>query len=56
MKNEKIRGLQALDLSLANVQWTFSKWLKWCIRNNAGLIIEDGKVTGWDIETARYHK
>lgn len=56
MREEKIKGVLKLDQELANVQWTVTKWIRWCVRNNAGLIIEDGKVTGWDIEARRYHK
>ena len=56
MKTKEIRGQQALDLELANVQWGIDKWERWSLKNNAGLIIEDGKVTGWHLEATRWHK
>ena len=56
MKEEKLKGVQSLDLELANMQWTTAAWQRWCIRNNVGIIIEDGRVTGWDHKEKRCHK
>lgn len=56
MRTEKLTGVMSLDLELANTQWTVAKWIKWCIRNNTGLILEDGRVTGWDHKEKRCHK
>jgi len=55
MKREEIRGVQLLNLQLANVQWTISEWKEWCKKHNAGLHIEDGRVEGYDLEAVRYH-
>lgn len=55
MREEKIKGVQELDLHLANTVWTVSKWIKWTLRNGVGVIIEDGKVTGWDLREKRFH-
>lgn len=55
MRTEQLRGIQKADLELANIQWTVSQWQKWCLNNNAGLILEDGKVTGWETEPQRFH-
>ena len=56
MKTEKIRGNQAMDLEIANITWTVGEWQKWALRNNVGLILEDGRVVGWDEEPKRWHK
>ena len=56
MKEEKLSGVLGLDLELANLQWTVSQWQKWCLRNNVGIILEGGKVTGWEDKPKRYHK
>ena len=48
MKEQKMRGSLKADFQLANAQWTVGHWQKWCIRNNVGLVIEDGKVTGYE--------
>jgi len=55
MKTEKLRGEQKLDLEQANIQWTVNRWDKWRLRNHVGLILEDGKVTGWEDKPTRYH-
>ena len=56
MKEEKLSGVLGLDLELANVQWTTNEWIRWCVRNNVGVILEDGRVTGWEDRPKRYHK
>ena len=56
MKTNEIRGMQLLNLQLANVQWTVEQWKEWCKKNNAGLHIEDGRVEGYDLEAVRYHR
>ena len=56
MREEKLTGVMSLDLELANTQWTTNDWIRWCLRNNVGIIIEDGKVTGWDHREKRCHK
>lgn len=56
MRNEKLKGVQALDLELANIQWTTTQWEAWAAKNQVGIIIEDGKVTGWDVREKRFHK
>lgn len=56
MRTEKLKGVQKLDLELANNQWSTARWQKWCIQNQVGVIIEDGKVSGWEVREQRYHK
>ena len=56
MREEKIQGVQELDLHLANTIWTVGQWIKWCLRNDVGVILEDGKVTGWDLREKRFHR
>lgn len=56
MRTEEIRGIQALNLLLANRQWTIADWKEWCKREGAGLILEDGAVKGYDIEARRFHQ
>lgn len=56
MKEEKIRGSIAMDLELANTVWTVGKWIKWTLNNNVGLILEDGRVNGWEARPERWHK
>lgn len=56
MREEKLTGMMSLDLELANTQWTTNEWIRWCLRNNAGIIVEDGKVTGYVLKEKRYHK
>lgn len=56
MKTNEIRGMQLLNLQLANIQWTVKQWKEWCKKNGAGLHIEDGEVKGYDIEAQRYHR
>lgn len=56
MKSEQIRGIQLLNLQLANVQWSIEDWKKWCKKEGAGLHIEDGEVKGYDIEARRFHR
>ena len=56
MKTEKIRGNQKADLDLANIQWTVARWQKWALENHVGVILEDGKVTGWESEPQRWHR
>ena len=56
MKNNQLKGVQKLDLEMANVQWNVNKWQLWTIRNNVGLILEDGKVVGWEVKPERFHK
>lgn len=56
MREEKLKGVQPLDIELANLQWTTAKWQKWCLQNNVGVIIEDGRITGWDVKEQRFHK
>lgn len=53
---EKIRGSLAMDLELANVTWTVAKWIKWTLNQNAGLIIEDGRVVGFETKPTTYTK
>ena len=54
MQTEKIRGEQKLDLELANKIWTVNEWIRWAIRNRKGLILEGGKVVGWEDRPQRY--
>ena len=56
MKSESIRGNQAMDLELANVQWSTTQWQLWCAKNNVGVILEDGRVTGWEERPKTWHK
>ena len=56
MNSEQIRGIQLLNLQLANVQWSIEDWKKWCKKEGAGLHIEDGEVKGYDIEARRFHR
>ena len=56
MKEEKIKGVQGMDLELANTTWRTARWQKWCLNNDVGIILEDGKVTGWEVKEKRYHK
>ena len=56
MKEEKLRGSIAMDLEIANVNWTVSKWIKWTLQNKVGLILEDGRVVGWDTKPERFKK
>ena len=56
MREEKIKGVKRLDLDLANTLWSVTKWQNWTWRNNVGIIIEDGRVTGWDHEEKRCHR
>lgn len=56
MKEERLKGVQKLDLDLANTIWTTNEWIKWCLHNNVGIIIEDGRVTGWDHKEKRCHR
>ena len=56
MKEEKLKGAIGMDLELANVQWSTNEWIRWSIRNNVGLILEDGRVTGWEDKPKRWHK
>ena len=56
MKSETIRGNQYMDLELANIQWSTTQWQAWCARNNVGVILEDGRVTGWEEKPKRWHK
>ena len=56
MKEEKIKGVLCMDLELASLQWPVSRWQKWCLNNNVGIIIEDGKITGWDHKEKRCHR
>ena len=46
MKQEKLTRGQKADVMLNNTIWTVNDWIKFCLRENVGLIIEDGKVTG----------
>lgn len=55
MDKEKLRGEQKLELEQANMEWSVNTWDKWRLRNKVGLILEDGKVTGWDSAPIRYH-
>jgi len=55
MKTEKIRGSQAMDLKIANVLWTVTEWQNWADRNHVGLILEDGKVTGYEEKPKAWH-
>ena len=54
--NEKLRGYLAMDLELANVTWTVDKWIKWTLNNNCGLVLEDGRVVGWETKPTTYTK
>lgn len=56
MREEKIKGVQELDLHLANTIWTVTQWMNWAWKNNVGVILEDGKVTGWDLREKRFHR
>ena len=56
MKTNEIRGMQLLNLELANVQWTVDQWKEWCKKNGVGLHLEDGEVQGYDIEAQRWHR
>lgn len=56
MRTEEIKGITALNLLLANCQWTVAEWKAWCKKEGAGLILEDGEVKGYDIEARRFHR
>lgn len=48
MKTQKMGSNLKADFQLANAEWTVSQWIRWCLRNNVGIVIEDGKVTGYE--------
>lgn len=54
MREQKLRGIEKAELQLMNAQMTVLQWLKYCVRNNVGLIIEDGKVTGLETKPKTY--
>ena len=56
MKENKLKGVQKLDLEMANLQWSTNQWQMWTIKNNVGLILEDGRVTGWEEKPQRFHR
>lgn len=56
MKENKLKGVNKLDLEMANLQWTANQWQLWAIKNNVGLILEDGRVTGWEEKPRRWHR
>ena len=45
---EKLRGEAALELKLMNATWTVDQWIKWTLDNNCGLILNDGRVVGFE--------
>lgn len=55
MRELKIRGSQAMDIQIASVMWTVTEWENWADKNNVGLILEDGKVTGFEEKPKRWH-
>lgn len=56
MREEKLKGEQVLEMEQDNIQWTVNQWDRWRLRNNCHLIIEDGKVVGYEENPVRYHK
>lgn len=54
MREEKLRGIEKAELQLMNAQLTVNEWVRYCLRNNVGLIIEDGKVTGLETKPITY--
>lgn len=56
MREEKLRGEQVLEMEQDNIQWTVNQWDRWRLRNNCRLILEDGKVVGYEENPVRYHR
>lgn len=52
MRTETIKQGVKLDMELAWHQWTVSEWIRFCVRNNLGIIIEDGRVVGYETRPA----
>ena len=55
MREVKMTGVMKLDMELANLKWRTARWQKWCLRNNCGLIIEDGRVKGYEPRPKAVH-
>ena len=55
MKEVKLGTREKLDLELNNRAWTVSKWEKFSQSNDVGIIIEGGKVTGYEPNPKFYH-
>lgn len=54
MRTEKLNKGQKADVLLNEVQWSVGEWEKFCKDNDAGLIIEDGKVKGFITNPVEY--
>ena len=54
MREKELETGQKLDLQLANTIWTTNEWIRFCVRNNVGITIEDGKVTGFESNPIKY--
>jgi len=48
MRTEQIKQGVKLDMELWWRNWTVSEWIRFCVRNNIGIIIEDGKIVGYE--------
>ena len=55
MKSYKIKGNEKMDFDIRNTTWTWEDWDKWAVQRRCGLILEDGKVKGYDTEPERHH-
>ena len=55
MKTHKLRGNAEMELKLRNMQWDLDAWENWCDKHDMSLIIEDGKVKGYESRPVRWH-
>ena len=54
MREVTLKGIEKAELQMMNNTMTVLQWLKYCIRNKVGLIIEDGKVVGLETKPVTY--
>ena len=54
MRKEQLNKGQRADIVLNNLQWSIAQWEDFCHKNNCGLIIEKGKVTGFITNPVEY--
>lgn len=55
MNTQKLRGSAKMDLQIRNTQWSVTEWQNWCDKHNMSLILEDGKVVGYESKPERWH-
>lgn len=55
MNTQKLRGSAKMDLQIRNTQWSVTEWQNWCDKHNMSLILEDGKVAGYESKPERWH-